>query len=687
MTICKHLEWLQVTSEKELALINPGRMTRIVGELTNPVSQQPSILLFIGRKAKNLALRELFPKQIKKGSHDGIVTLRVDNRSLYSDHPVLFAESDPSVTIPSVVNNTSCHEIEASPIRWAKATTVHNVYDILYGRLFCLFADVLCIFADDFINFESVVNRLKAWAAAGSGSTLFKQTRSRVVIVKRGDEASPSPTYDLLEMEDSQSSLQQKVLRNFYSSITVLHLADEQISSLARFRRLQELLRRQMDEMRQVRQSNGCLYFAIHLNKFFQMAVSHTAASILQPFNFVIASRENNEVGSDHTDHVTSFLRLGTRYKLSYDALTGFIASSILLDAYPSGMHSKAFPMQSTDHELNGRLEFNPKTLYEAIYHRSCFKSLMGSFMERSFAEHLAKEEAKEQEQCIEKHLVTFFSDMISSGKTAAQMHQEKAGSLGISWSQLKSNNTCLCCLRRKPENTLSCGHALCDVCVRIYGDEMPIMECQYHIGTCLLCHFGNHTVRLKPFSAGDRIISIDGGGTRGVIPLEKLAIIQDIMGPELKLQDLFDIAFGTSVGKLSFRSQDVFNYNNETGGLIVCILFLRRVPVAQCVQIFDTLARKLFERSQGRRNIITKLRLFLKGWYSDGHYDVTILEDYLKENLGIDDRMFGYQPGILATKVGVVAATIGKASPIIFTNYNGSGTRKETCGKNGSRV
>lgn len=141
----------------------------------------------------------------------------------------------------------------------------------------------------------------------------------------------------------------------------------------------------------------------------------------------------------------------------------------------------------------------------------------------------------------------------------------------------------------------------------------MPIMKCQYHIDTCLLCHFGNRIVRLKPFSADDRIISIDEEGTRDVILLEKLAIIQDIMEPKLELQDLFDIAFGTSVGKLSFRSQDVFNYNNETESLIVCILFLRCVPVAQCVQIFDTLARKLFERPQERRNIITKLRLFLK--------------------------------------------------------------------------
>ncbi len=265
MIICKHLEWLQMTSEKKLALINSDCMIRIMRKLTNSVSQQSFILLFIGWKAKNLALQELFLKQIKKDSHDDIVILQVNNRSLYFNHSVLFVESDSSVMISSIVNNIFCHKIEISSIRWVKVTMMHNIYDILYDWLFCLFVDVLCIFVDDFINFKSVVNRLKAWVVADSKSTLFKQTRSRVVIVKWNDEVSSSSTYNLLEMKDSQFSLQQKILRNFYSFITVLHLIHEQIFSLARFRRLQELLQRQMNEIHQVQQSNECLYFVIHV--------------------------------------------------------------------------------------------------------------------------------------------------------------------------------------------------------------------------------------------------------------------------------------------------------------------------------------------------------------------------------------------------------------------------------------
>ena len=116
MTICKHPEWLHVAGGKEIALINTGRLARIMGELTNPATQQPSVLLFIGRKAKNLALRELFPNHVKKGPNESIVTLRVDNTSLYFDHSVLFVESDSSATIISV-SNAFCHEIESFSVR------------------------------------------------------------------------------------------------------------------------------------------------------------------------------------------------------------------------------------------------------------------------------------------------------------------------------------------------------------------------------------------------------------------------------------------------------------------------------------------------------------------------------------------------------------------------------------------
>ena len=138
------------------------------------------------------------------------------------------------------------------------------------------------------------------------------------------------------------------------------------------------------------------------------------------------------------------------------------------------------------------------------------------------------------------------FQEMEKSGVSAAQIHRTKAKSL-LPWTLIKSNKTCLWCLRRKPEYTLSCGHAVCDMCVLVFGQEN--VANLYNLEECLLCSEGHLTIRLKPTTSGERVISIDGGGIRGIIPLEFLAILQNLLGSDLQLPDLFDVAYGTSIG------------------------------------------------------------------------------------------------------------------------------------------
>ena len=147
---------------------------------------------------------------------------------------------------------------------------------------------------------------------------------------------------------------------------------------------------------------------------------------------------------------------------------------------------------------------------------------------------------------------------MITSGKAAIQIHWEKLASLDVDWAQIKSNETCLCCLRRMPENTLSCGHAICEVCVRNIGHETSAFDCQYRIDACKLCHAGKLLVGLRPFTAGLRLLSVDGGGTLGVIAIGFMDVLQGVLGSVWRIQDLFDVAYGTSVGKADYRTWNI---------------------------------------------------------------------------------------------------------------------------------
>ena len=216
---------------------------------------------------------------------------------------------------------------------------MHDVYDILHARIFDLFSDVFCIFVDDLSDFNSVVNHLRCWVITKKTSNLLWLS---VVIVKCDSEFHVSSTFISFETRNVQFTLNQKILKNFYSSIAVFHLIDEKISPLARFRPLKELLWRRMDEMRNVWLHCQRLYSAVHLNKFFQLVISQTALFILQPFNFVIASWINNEIGPNHVNHLITFLRFEIDDGFLNNIMTIFIISIILLNAYLFKMHHES---------------------------------------------------------------------------------------------------------------------------------------------------------------------------------------------------------------------------------------------------------------------------------------------------------------------------------------------------------
>ncbi len=84
-----------------------------------------------------------------------------------------------------------------------------------------------------------------------------------------------------------------------------------------------------------------------------------------------------------------------------------------------------------------------------------------------------------------------------------------------------------------------------------VFGNPVAGKESHFKIDVCILCSTrGTLVARLKPPTAGARILSIDGGGVRGVVPLEFLGLLQGLLDSDLSVQDLFEQAFGTSSGE-----------------------------------------------------------------------------------------------------------------------------------------
>ena len=88
-----------------------------------------------------------------------------------------------------------------------------------------------------------------------------------------------------------------------------------------------------------------------------------------------------------------------------------------------------------------------------------------------------------------------------------------------------------------------------------IFGHRVQGKDGYREVDNCILCVTrGKLLTRLKPATAGARILSVDGGGVRGVVPLEFLGLLQEQIGSDLQVQDLFEQAFGTSSGMQKHR-------------------------------------------------------------------------------------------------------------------------------------
>jgi hypothetical protein len=121
--------------------------------------------------------------------------------------------------------------------------------------------------------------------------------------------------------------------------------------------------------------------------------------------------------------------------------------------------------------------------------------------------------------------------------------------------SRRRTHKSCLPCLARAPEHSFTCQHILCEErCVEL-GRSTAADPCVYDFSKCPLCTKPcNLRIRVRPATAGMRVLAIDGGGIRAVIPIQFLRALQQavacLVGSAIPIQELFDLSFGTSSGR-----------------------------------------------------------------------------------------------------------------------------------------
>lgn len=292
---------------------------------------------------------------------------------------------------------------------------------------------------------------------------------------------------------------------------------------------------------------------------------------------------------------------------------------------------------------------FCPKAVFRSLYYGPCYTAHRQVYSTDALSSYQCRR--------VEKHFVDLFKRIENGPEISSQVHYHNIKRQNQFWTGVRSNSTCLTCLRRSPEHPLPCGHSICDTCAEIFGESKPHAEYDYAISQCVPCGKSvSLNVQLKPPTAAPRLLSIDGGGSRGIIPLENLEILQGLLGFDIPLHDMFDLSVGTS-----------------SGGLTVMAFSILLMEIWRSKELFKTVCKIIFSANR---------KAFIKALISDSTYDSTALEDILKEHFGPDRRMFDTPPSQVSKgKVAVTASSIKDGTPFIFTNYNGMAPRRKDPG------
>jgi hypothetical protein len=563
MVCCTHSQWLGIsTGEKTSDLLESDRAQTLLANSPYIEEQCPSLFVLIGSISKARAIQELVSVKSPTPPYvHGELHLHLDPSSAFSKRPIYVADGN----IPErhrrgkIPPAASCHETIRHSFRQTgkEPLDASSAAGQVYAQLLHPFADVFCLFAADLGGLRGISHQVAAWLNRPQASLLPAETYPSLVIViedntRKGAKVVEDWFFQNLAAEQSLATDTPRSFSDHFSSLEVVMLPQVgKISSSARHRRLKDRLLTVSDRIRKHRTSTRTLFSARHFHAFFRLACQHLTGGSSEPFDFVTAARLHNPVPSDLKQHLSNFVQLVKSPRELIDFAVPAIALALFLDSYPPDAPSKSPAVPAHAIVLTHFPVFSPGSVFERLYKGVCYeasKSAMSNEHNPSFM--LPSAIVK----LIQSHFQRYFSAVMQSDSSAfaAESHKGVLQRASGFWLKLQSRETCLVCLGRRPHIGLPCGHTVCENCVCVFGCPSSEDPFVYQIDRCFLCNLDakHKSVRVHPPTAGAGVLSLDGGGVRGILELVFLQLLEDRIGLPMPVLRNFQVVFGTSTGR-----------------------------------------------------------------------------------------------------------------------------------------
>ncbi len=188
---------------------------------------------------------------------------------------------------------------------------------------------------------------------------------------------------------------------------------------------------------------------------------------------------------------------------------------------------------------------FSPSEVFRVLYREACVLGIQ---------EYLDTQQLSANLVCadIEANMISTFSLMKHGSQSSASLRRHYLERNSEHGKLLKLPLSCIGCLQRTNEHPLECGHAICDICVCIFGTPSKGLEYHYGLTQCLFCLTEiTFQARLVPPTCRIRLIAFDGGGCKGVVSIGYIQKLQQGLDPTRPhaVQENSDLSIGTSTG------------------------------------------------------------------------------------------------------------------------------------------
>ena len=188
----------------------------------------------------------------------------------------------------------------------------------------------------------------------------------------------------------------------------------------------------------------------------------------------------------------------------------------------------------------------------------------------------------------------------------------------------------------------LACEHSFCLECIQELAQDHPLPHRLQYINCPIHKQLQSFSPRLLPLQSGCRILSLDGGGVKGLAQLVMLKHIEERCF-EIPLIHLFDLVVGTSIG------------GQIALGLTTGIQS-GPITVSAATEEF----RKLMGISFKRKSLTFSLGSFLMGRTK---YKASNVESHLQNLFGKERKLFNATPFLQSGLPNIAVTTVVEES------------------------